>query len=55
MGEEKKTWVTEINAVMAGIVALLLAFGVAIPDGVVPAVVTLINVALRIATKKGWI
>ena len=55
MGEEKRTWITEVNALAAAIIAILVACGIAIPGEVYGGVVVLLNVLMRIASKKGWL
>ena len=56
--ENEKTWVTELNLVIAGILALLiLVFKVdpAITLGIAGVTTPLINLFVRHANKKGWI
>ena len=56
--ENEKTWITELNLVIAGILALLiLVFKVdpAITLGIAGVTAPLINLLVRLANKKGWI
>ena len=51
---DKRTWITEVNAFMAATVALLIAFGVPVPPEAMAPIAIMVNVMLRIASKKGW-
>ena len=56
--ENGKTWVTELNLVIAGILAMLiLVFKVdpAITLGIAGVTTPLVNLLVRFANKKGWI
>ncbi len=46
-----KTWITEANALMVAVVALLLALGVTIPQGVSEATIVIVNIVLRVGIR----
>ena len=52
---DNKTWITELNAVLLGGFALAAGLGYPVPEEVIAPIVGLLNIALRIASKKGWI
>ena len=55
--ENGKTWITQFNLLVAGILILLTVLGVdvKITAAIAGVATPLVNIGLRIANKKGWI
>ncbi len=56
--ENEKTWVTQVNLVIAGVLVFLivvLGLDPKITAAIAGVTTPLVNIVLRIANKKGWI
>ncbi len=52
---DARTWITELNGALLAVFVLLAGVGYPVPEAVSAPIVVLLNIGLRVMSKKGWI